>query len=174
MQTEKWGEPAWTFLHSVTYGCPEVTTASDREHYKSLFEVLTKTLPCSHCRDSYTKLFHFIDIDDFIDTRDGLTYWLFVIHNLVNRKLERETEHYLNICLRYEENRAKCGNKDADEEKYNKCKQNLPPIDVDAIKKRVDATYKKYIPIMTRHLNNYYNSPDNVDAGYVSCSLRTK
>jgi hypothetical protein len=106
MNTEKWGNPAWTFLHTITFNYSEAPTEENKLHMIELFSNLQHTLPCRYCRDSYRVFFRYINIRPFLDGRMGLTYWLYVIHNLVNLKLDKETVRFDKVVKRYEASRA--------------------------------------------------------------------
>lgn len=110
--TKIWGPPAWTFLHSVTFGYPIEPTEEHKEKYKQFFELAGDVLPCKYCRDSYkdfiqsgcTKL-----DDDKLENRESLTRWMYDIHERVNKKLGVEYGiSYDDVVKRYESYRAKC------------------------------------------------------------------
>lgn len=122
MQTDKWGPSAWTYLHTVTFNYPISPTPEDKINYKILFDNFGKTMPCKFCRDSYNTFYQILLIDNFLDDRHGLTYWLFCIHNLVNIKLNKPVINFEQVVYRYENKRARCtGHTD-----LNDCKKKLP------------------------------------------------
>jgi len=60
---------------------------------------------------------YFLPIDEFIDTREGFIYWMFSIHNMVNRKLRHpifeltQVLHiYMNIASQCTKNRTNIKN----------------------------------------------------------------
>lgn len=112
MQTSKWGPSAWTYLHSVTFNYPDTPTSLQKKNIKDLFQNLQYTLPCKYCRDSYTVFFKYIDIEPYLESRMGLTYWLYVIHNLVNLKLDKHLVPFSSVVKHYENLRAGKDNKD--------------------------------------------------------------
>lgn len=99
MNTSKWGPPLWTFLHSVTFNYNP--TSENNIYIYNLFENLKYTLPCKYCRESYKIFFEYINIKLFLDDKMGLTYWLYIVHNLVNLKLSKKTIPFENVVNYY-------------------------------------------------------------------------
>jgi len=106
MQTSKWGPSAWDFLHTITFNYPEYPTDDWKNNYFELFNNLRFTLPCCYCRKSYDIFFKYINIKDYLNDRMGITYWLYIIHNLVNCKLNKKQINFINIVNHYEKKRA--------------------------------------------------------------------
>lgn len=106
MQTSKWGPGAWDFLHTITFNYPENPTNEHKKYYYELFDNLRFTLPCSHCRVSYNIFFKYIDINNYLDDRMGISYWLFTIHNIVNLKLNKKKAKFIDVVNFYEKRRA--------------------------------------------------------------------
>lgn len=78
-----WGNHAWMFLHSITFGYPENPSYEDKEHYKKFFKLLKYVLPCEKCRDNfYDSLKEYPLTDDVLDSREALIEWLICIRNM--------------------------------------------------------------------------------------------
>ncbi len=111
--TKIWGDPAWTFGHSVTFGYPLEPTDEQKLKYKNYFTSLGDVLPCKYCRESYQKFITEGDTalnDDALRNRESLTRWFYRIHETVNRKLEVDYGvTYEDVVNKYESFRAKCG-----------------------------------------------------------------
>lgn len=96
MNTKNWGPGAWEFLHAITFNYPTKIDARKkddrdlRDHYKVLFLNLQYTLPCKYCRLSFKEFMEEIPIDKFLDSRESLTHWLYLIHDRVNKKLIKQ------------------------------------------------------------------------------------
>jgi hypothetical protein len=109
--TKIWGPSLWTGLHSITFGFPIKPSDEDKKNYQYFFRSIGHVLPCKYCRESYLK---FIDEEDtllekFLDDRESLTYWLYLIHEKVNKKLGVNYEiSFEDVKKRYESYRAKC------------------------------------------------------------------
>lgn len=90
LKTKDWGPVAWKYLHFVSLGYPVRNPSKQKQReYRQFFKFVGKTLPCGLCRDSYEK---FIKKHPFTDkvmkTRRSFAYHVFMIHNLVNKKLQ--------------------------------------------------------------------------------------
>jgi hypothetical protein len=171
MQANEWGPAAWKFLHTVTFDYPQDPDNNTKDNYKQLFSNLCYTLPCSHCRKSYTDLFKYICIDQYLDSREGLTFWLFIIHNLVNRKLERDLANFEDVVLKYENYRARCGSMN-DIAKYTKCKANIKQLKSSDIQHNILVTYSKYKDISKKQIAEYYKSENIIDPKFIKCSKK--
>ena len=111
MQTSKWGPSAWNYLHTLTFNYPENPTDDNKKYYYELFNNLKFTLPCKYCRESYSIFFKYININNYLNDRMGITYWLFIIHNIVNYKLNKKKVDFIDIVNYYEKMRANKINK---------------------------------------------------------------
>ena len=170
MQTDSWGPHAWETLHHISFGSPVTLDADDKHNYKQMINSLRCLAPCSLCRSAFGELLNYINIDDYIDTREGLCFWVFVIHNLVNRKLDKPLETFANVIYKYENMRARCGKKDNKKE-YEKCKANLKEFPMSQAKKDAKRINKKYKEITTQHIFNYYYSDKILDPKFQKCSV---
>lgn len=171
MQANEWGPSAWKFLHTVTFSYPQDPDEDTKIHFKEFFTSLKYTLPCSFCRTYYSQLFEYISIDPYMDSRDGLTWWLFVIHNLVNRKLDRNLANFEDVVLQYENYRAKCGSMN-DIKKYTQCKANTKPLVSNDVKSDILLTYSKYKDISKKQIEDFYKSEQIIDPHFTKCSAK--
>jgi len=80
--------------------------SSNKKYYYELFNNLKFTLPCKFCRESYSIFFKYIDINNYLNDRMGITYWLFIIHNIVNYKLNKKKVDFIDVVDFYEKRRA--------------------------------------------------------------------
>jgi hypothetical protein len=161
MQTIQWGKALWTPLHAITFNYPITPKQDDKERYKKYFNLTGEILPCKYCRQSFITYSKYIPIDDFLDSREGVVYWLYVIHNLVNNKLYKPNFPLCEVVVIYEKMRAKCGKVKKDDVKYNSCaKKFYKNVNKTIIDNHIKNT-KNYIPIMKKYLNKLFNSNDN-------------
>jgi len=115
MQTSKWGPPVWEFLHTIAYNYPLKPKKQDMLNYKFFYEHLGQMLPCKYCRQSYQKFNRELPIDPFLDCREGVVTWIYLIHNKVNHKLRlqgypiSDDPTLEEVNEKYENWRAKCG-----------------------------------------------------------------
>jgi Erv1 / Alr family len=94
IKTSFWGPHAWAFLFSSIAGSfpvkVDTANASHRKIVKSfqcIFDSLEYTLPCIYCRQSYGKFIKEVPIENYTSSRRQMMYWLYLIHDKVNKKL---------------------------------------------------------------------------------------
>lgn len=88
---ELWGPFFWHTIHIVALGYPKDPTYSDKKAAKEFFESLQHLIPCSICRNHYTKHIQSTPITPSLDTREHLIQWTIDIHNEVNKMLKKPT-----------------------------------------------------------------------------------
>lgn len=157
MMTKVWGPPGWLFLHCITFGYPvQIDELNQehiirREHYRMFFKNLGKIFPCKYCRESYDKFILELPIENFLNSREKLTYWFYLIHNKVNKKLgvpKCNIPSFEKVKLQYESYRAKCS-KTTDEQRKERLAKGCV-IPKDGKKKR------SYIKVIGCKNNNEY------------------
>ena len=173
MQANEWGPSAWKFLHTVTFAYPQDPDEDTKKHYKDLFSNLRFTLPCSFCRSYYSQIFKYICIDPYMESREGLSWWLFIVHNLVNRKLNRNLANFEDIVLQYENYRSRCGSMN-DIKKYTQCKTTIKPLVSNDIKDNILLTYSKFKDLSKKQIEELYKSEEIIDPHFTKCQLKSK
>ena len=63
MNVNKWGNPGWEFLHTITFNYPLKPTSDDKKRYIEFFNSVGKMLPCKYCRDSYNIYIKYLPIE---------------------------------------------------------------------------------------------------------------
>lgn len=119
-----WGPPTWKTLHFISFGYPMNPTKDDKIHYKMFFKMIGYVLPCKSCRSSYKKFIESGDTkmtDDVFKDRNSLTFWLYKIHEAVNKKIGISYGiTYDDLVKTYGSYRAKCSNKNGQCSSANK------------------------------------------------------
>lgn len=87
MNPNKWGKPQWKSAFCVCSGYPSSPTELHKIAYKQYFTSLGNVLPCVFCRQSYEIFLRLLPIDPYLKSRYLLTYWLYLIKDRVNKKL---------------------------------------------------------------------------------------
>lgn len=94
IKTAYWGPHAWAFLFSCIAGSYPITLdETNPDHikiakaFKSMMTALQHTLPCKHCRDSYSRFIKEVPIAEYVHSRRMMMKWLYTIHDKVNKKL---------------------------------------------------------------------------------------
>ena len=167
MNVNKWGPPGWKFLHTITFNYPLNPDVNDKKRYKFFFNSIETILPCKYCRDSFKIYAKYLPIDKFLNDREGVTYWLYKIHNLVNEKVFAKKDKccdFLEVVEKYEGFRAKgCKTikKDNKEKKeFNTCYGSLKQ-NREEYKKFAERAIKKYDSIAEKFIKKLYKCPEN-------------
>ena len=166
MQTDKWGSHEWESMSYKVFASPLKFTPEDKERYKLFFHSNIAVLPCGLCCNSFTTISSYFPIDSFLDGRYSLCYWLFILHNLVNRKLQKPLYAFTDYIYKYEINRARCGNKN-DVVKFSECMKTLKPFTMEDAAKIATECSEQYKPIITEYLKKYYSSNDVLDPEFI-------
>lgn len=87
MKTKMWGPHMWITLHVLAMNYPDNPTISQQQNYKEFFNMLGNILPCCYCRDSYQFFIKLLPIDNYLVNSKYMQYWVYILHNLVNQKL---------------------------------------------------------------------------------------
>ena len=169
MNVNEWGPGGWIFLHTLTFNYPLVPDEDHKKHYRTLFGSLENILPCKYCRESFKIYTKYLPLDDFLDSREGITYWLFRIHNLINQKIFKNIVDFIFVVHKYEKIRAGCSKliRDGDKDKsFNTCqnKQDTNNNDISIFVKNAEDKYKITIDNM---INKLYLSDDNPNKEYL-------
>lgn len=172
MQTTKWGPGLWTALHCMTYNYPENPSKTDKNNYKVYFTMLGDMLPCIYCRNSYKTYIKHLPIELFMNDRKGLTYWLFTLHNLVNKKIGKPIISFKECCKIYEGMRAKCGKVMDNAIEYESCVRQVGNVTDDQVRDFVITTECKYETIANKCINNLNNDPDNPNKEACLCRYK--
>ena len=152
-----WGRSAWQYLHTLTFNYPMNPTKDDKLKYYNHFKSLGDMLPCPSCAESYKIYFKYIPITDYLNDTHGVTFWLYFIHYVVNKKLGKETPPFLSVIKMYYPKKASCTTQkiiDLNE----KCTAK-PPTDPNTnvyIQFKTDAE-KKYLNKILKQINKLFN-----------------
>ena len=151
MQVNEWGPPGWKFLHTITFNY----TPSDENKikYKNFFDSLGTVLPCPYCCSSFSTYYKALPITEYLDSREGLTYWFYVIHNLVNQKVCKPLIPFKDVVIEYEKIRAKCGKITGDNDIEIKTCQLKQKENTDH--ELIDAFVSKALNMYQEKTNNY-------------------
>lgn len=101
MNNNIWGPKAWFFLHTITFNYPDNPSNNDKKNYKNFFESLQFTLPCKVCKEHYINHIKDYPIDNYLDTKETLVNWLIIIHNEVNKILNKPILDYKQVIEQY-------------------------------------------------------------------------
>jgi len=91
ISTAVWGPLFWTTISIVCLGYPKKPTYGDKKAMKEFFESLQYLLPCGKCREHYKQLLVKHPITPHIDRRDDIFKYSVMLHNEVNKSLNKPT-----------------------------------------------------------------------------------
>lgn len=151
MQTEKWGPNAWETLHFISFGYPENPDQNKKDGLLNFLYGFSKVMPCELCVKSYCFFLENLDIKKYYDSRDGVIFWVFVLHNLVNHKLGKKKIELEKVIYKYENMRSRCGNKNKPE--YIECVKNLKEFSKEESRKKAIVITEKYNDLTKEILN---------------------
>jgi hypothetical protein len=161
MQVNEWGPHGWKFLHTITFNYSP--TEDNKIKYKLFFSNLGAVLPCPYCCTSFSQYAKAVPIDDYLESREGLTYWLYIVHNLVNQKTCKSLVPFKDIVIEYEKIRAKCGKITAENQVEIKTCQikQKENIDDQFINTFVNTALTNFRDKTKNHIIKLFDSPDN-------------
>ena len=89
IRTGAFGPPTWVSMTLIAMGYPESNpTKEQRKTYSIYFRLIGEVLPCNLCRTSYRKFVKKVPLNSkVLSWRRNLVFWVFKIHNLVNKNL---------------------------------------------------------------------------------------
>jgi len=103
MNQNIWGPHLWFSLHSITFNYPLKPTMEDKNNYKNFFLNLQEVIPCSVCKKNYKRHLNEHPIEDYLDNRKSLVYWLIDMHNMVNVEIGKKLLSYDIVIKKYED-----------------------------------------------------------------------
>ncbi len=84
-----WGSHLWYSIHFIALGYPKNPSNADKTNYKNFYENLVNVIPCADCAEHLKENLKSIPIDNFLNTREKLFEWTVLLHNQVNKLLNR-------------------------------------------------------------------------------------
>jgi hypothetical protein len=135
-----WGKSTWLFLHTLTFNYPTNPTHQDKIKYYKFFKNLGDLLPCPSCAESYKIYVKYIPIVDYLDDIHGVTFWLYIIHYLVNKKLSKSNLSFNEVVKTYYANKSSCKKIDPEKMLSNEKCTAKPPSNIIS----EDDTYNEF------------------------------
>lgn len=98
-----WGKSAWVFIHCMLANY----TPEKKDDYITFFRQLEHMLPCIYCRKSYGYFVKLLPIENYLDTKLHAVYWGYLLHDLVNKKLNKVSPSFIETIKHCERYRAR-------------------------------------------------------------------
>jgi hypothetical protein len=124
MDTKIWGPSGWKLLHSIVNNYSDEPSHLEKDNYGIFFNTLQYVLPCKYCRQSLKVFYEELPIEPFLKNKKKLSYWLYLIHNKVNKKLrdqglnDNKNPSFKEVVKKYDEINKTNNNKDICELSY--------------------------------------------------------
>ncbi len=102
MNQNIWGPNLWFSLHTMTFTYPLKPKDTDKQNTKTFFHSLQYMIPCSVCRKNYVRHLQESPIDEHLESRKKLVFWLIDIHNMVNGETGKKILSHDVVIRKYE------------------------------------------------------------------------
>jgi hypothetical protein len=86
---EIWGPFFWHTIHITALGYPQEPSHAHKKAAKEFFESLKILIPCPICKDHYAQHLEKYPITPHLDKRSDLFRWTLLLHNEVNKTLNK-------------------------------------------------------------------------------------
>ncbi len=103
MNQNIWGPHLWFSLHTISFNYPLKPKDEDKENYKSFFIQLQHIIPCSVCKKNYKRHLQEFPVNDHLNSRKDIVYWVIDLHNMVNSETGKRVISYKDAIKRYED-----------------------------------------------------------------------
>jgi hypothetical protein len=87
MSPDVWGPLFWRTMHIVSLGYNTEPSKREQEDAIRFYKALETMLPCGICRAHYSEFLKEMPVEEAVASRDDLVYWVFKLHNKVNKNL---------------------------------------------------------------------------------------
>ena len=104
MDPKLWGPKLWFISHAVAFNYPDNPTEEDKANHKTWFDLYKTMIMCEVCKEHYIEHTSKNPIDGFLDSKNDLIKWVWILHNAVNESIGKNAwsydqmyEHYSKI-----------------------------------------------------------------------------
>ncbi len=101
MNQNIWGPHLWFSLHTISFTYPLKPKDSDKANYKSFFTELQHVIPCSVCKKNYIRHLKEFPVNEHLNNRKDIVYWVIDLHNMVNSETGKRVLSYEEALKRY-------------------------------------------------------------------------
>jgi len=92
-----WGPPIWQSISFIALGYPKQPSYAEKKAAKEYFESLPFLLPCPICKEHLKIHLKKYPITPHLDRREDLFKWTVMLHNEVNKSLNKPTMTELEV-----------------------------------------------------------------------------
>ncbi len=101
MNQNIWGPHLWFSLHTISFTYPLKPKDNDKANYKAFFTELQHVIPCSVCKKNYIRHLKEFPVNDHLNSRKDIVYWVIDLHNMVNSETGKRVLSYEEALKRY-------------------------------------------------------------------------
>lgn len=96
MSPKQWGPPIWTLFHCIAEKIKEDKFRDLRPHIFSIIKKICSNLPCPDCTMHATNFISKVNFS-YIVSKDDFRKFLYIFHNVVNRRKKKPLFNVLNL-----------------------------------------------------------------------------
>lgn len=152
MDTKSWGPHAWNYLHYISFNFPSNPNNDDVNKYINYYKYFQQIIPCDTCRVDFGKIIKKFPPEKFLKDTEGCVVWTYLIHDLVNQKLNKKSPPFWEIVLFYFKKKSSCQN-------GGPCSYN----DVQLFLNSCQSKYEKEFNLSYDYIINNNIEHDNID-----------
>lgn len=101
METTIWGPHAWELLHTICFNYPKNPSFNNKKNLQKYIKSFIENLPCPNCKKSFKEIYSRFPINNFINNNYGTFLWSYLVHDIVNQKLNKKSPKFENIVDYY-------------------------------------------------------------------------
>jgi hypothetical protein len=103
MNQNIWGPHLWFSLHTISFAYPLKPKDEDKKNYQEFFTQLQHVIPCSVCKKNYKRHLQEFPVNNHLNSRKDIVYWVIDLHNMVNSETGKRVISYEDALKRYED-----------------------------------------------------------------------
>jgi hypothetical protein len=103
MNQNIWGPHLWFSLHTISFTYPLKPKDEDKKNYQDFFTQLQHVIPCSVCKKNYKRHLQEFPVNNHLNSRKDIVYWVIDLHNMVNSETGKRVISYEDALKRYED-----------------------------------------------------------------------
>lgn len=101
METTVWGPQAWGLLHTICFNYPKKPSNIEKKNLKNYIKYFNENIPCPNCKSSFKEIYSRLPVNKFLNNNYGTFLWSYLVHDLVNQKLNKKSEDFEKIVEYY-------------------------------------------------------------------------
>ena len=98
---DTWGPFFWHTIHIAALGYPQDPSYAQKRAAKEFFDSLKFMIPCAICREHYITHLEKYPISPHLDRRSDLFRWTILLHNEVNKTLQKPVKTEAEVLQYY-------------------------------------------------------------------------